>query len=94
LLGKPGQAVSDAAIISIDRLGTDVRMRLGTEYIVKRMGFDEVCAALTPTLYSTTPQFLILQPLFQIPDSGPLSSSTAIPSKAMFPDRSIRMMAL
>jgi len=40
LLSKPNQPVSDAAFISIDRLGTDVRVRFGTEYSVERIGFD------------------------------------------------------
>jgi len=41
LLSKPGQPVSDAAFISIDRLGADVRVRFGTEYSVERIGFDQ-----------------------------------------------------
>ena len=46
LLSKPGQPVSDAAFISIDRLGADVRVRFGTEYSVERIGFDQVCSCL------------------------------------------------
>ncbi len=40
-LGSPGDAVSDAAFISIDRLGTDVRVRQGTDYSVQRLGFEQ-----------------------------------------------------
>ncbi len=42
MLGSPGDAVSDAAFISIDRLGTDVRVRQGTDYSVQRIGFEQV----------------------------------------------------
>lgn len=42
LIVKPGPAAGDAAFISIDRLGTDVRVRFGTEYSVHRVGFDQV----------------------------------------------------
>ena len=49
LLVKPGHTTSDAAFISIDRLGTDVRVRFGTEYTVQRLGFDQVCATVLST---------------------------------------------
>ena len=42
MLGSPSNAVSDAAFISIDRLGTDVRVRQGTDYSVQRIGFEQV----------------------------------------------------
>jgi len=41
-LSRPQLAADDAAFISIDRLGTDVRVRHGTEYSVERLSFDTV----------------------------------------------------
>ncbi|KAK9909774.1 hypothetical protein WJX75_007283 [Coccomyxa subellipsoidea] len=38
-LSRPGSAVDDAAFISIDRLGADVRVRRATDYIVERLTF-------------------------------------------------------
>ena len=45
-LSRPQLAADDAAFISIDRLGTDVRVRHGNEYSVERLSFDTVRAAL------------------------------------------------
>ena len=42
LLSRPDQPADDVAFISIDRLGTDVRVRHGNEYCVERLGFDFV----------------------------------------------------
>ncbi|CAL8467835.1 g7373 [Coccomyxa elongata] len=38
-LSRPGSTVDDAAFISIDRLGADVRTRRATDYIVERLTF-------------------------------------------------------
>jgi hypothetical protein len=43
-LSRPGSAVDDAAFISIDRLGADVRVRRATDYIVERLTFPTVCS--------------------------------------------------
>ena len=45
-LSRPQLVADDAAFISIDRLGTDVRVRHGNEYSVERLSFDTVRAAL------------------------------------------------
>lgn len=42
LLSRNNQPADDAAFISIDRLGTDVRVRHGNEYSIERLGFDFV----------------------------------------------------
>lgn len=42
LMSYNNQPAEDAAFISIDRLGTDVRIRHGNEYSVERLGFDFV----------------------------------------------------
>lgn len=42
LLAKSNQPADDAAFISIDRLGTDVRVRHGNDYSVERLAFDFV----------------------------------------------------
>ena len=42
LMSRNNQPAEDAAFISIDRLGTDVRIRHGNEYSVERLGFDFV----------------------------------------------------
>ena len=42
LLSRPGHPADDAAFISVDRLGADVRVRSGGEYSVERIGFDGV----------------------------------------------------
>ncbi len=39
---SPGTPLQDAHIISVDRLGADVRVRKGLEYSVQRVGFREV----------------------------------------------------
>ncbi len=52
MLGSPGDAVSDAAFISIDRLGTDVRVRQGTDYSVQRIGFEQVRTLTAACIYS------------------------------------------
>lgn len=44
-LSRPGSTVDDAAFISIDRLGADVRTRRATDYIVERLTFPTVRAA-------------------------------------------------
>jgi hypothetical protein len=44
-LSRPGSAVDDAAFISIDRLGADVRVRRATDYIVERLTFPTVSAS-------------------------------------------------
>ena len=45
VFGRNNQAAEDAAFISIDRMGTDVRVRHGNEYSVQRLGFDFVSAS-------------------------------------------------
>ncbi|KAK9816434.1 hypothetical protein WJX72_000205 [[Myrmecia] bisecta] len=40
LVATSSQPADDAALISIDRLGADVRVRTGTDYSVERLGFD------------------------------------------------------
>ena len=45
LLSRNNQPAEDAAFISIDRLGTDVRVRHGNDYSVERLGFDFVSPA-------------------------------------------------
>lgn len=40
MLSKCEKPVDDAAFISIDRLGADVRIRRGGEYSVERVGFE------------------------------------------------------
>ena len=47
-LSRPQLAADDAAFISIDRLGTDVRVRHGNEYSVERLSFDTVHATAAP----------------------------------------------
>ena len=47
-LSRPQLAADDAAFISIDRLGTDVRVRHGNEYSVERLSFDTVRVATAP----------------------------------------------
>lgn len=42
LLSRNNQPAEDAAFISIDRQGTDVRVRHGNDYSVERLGFDFV----------------------------------------------------
>ena len=42
LMSHNNQPAEDAAFISIDRLGTDVRIRHGNDYSVERLGFDFV----------------------------------------------------
>ena len=49
-LSRPQLAADDAAFISIDRLGTDVRVRHGNEYSVERLSFDTVRAAALSAL--------------------------------------------
>lgn len=41
----PANLADDAAIISIDRLGADVRVRRATDYIVERLTFSSVRAS-------------------------------------------------
>lgn len=43
-LSRPSNMADDAAIISIDRLGADVRVRRATDYIVERLTFSSVHA--------------------------------------------------
>ena len=43
-LSRPGTPCDDAAFISIDRLGADVRVRRATDYIVERLAFATVRA--------------------------------------------------
>lgn len=42
LLSASEREADDAAFISIDRLGADVRVRRGGDYVVERVGFDMV----------------------------------------------------
>jgi len=42
VMSHNNQPAEDAAFISIDRRGTDVRIRHGNEYCVERLGFDFV----------------------------------------------------
>jgi hypothetical protein len=42
LLSKRDQPADDAAFISIDGRGADVRVRTGGDYSVERIGFDRV----------------------------------------------------
>ena len=46
VFSRNNQAAEDAAFISIDRMGTDVRVRHGNEYSVQRLGFDFVSSSL------------------------------------------------
>lgn len=39
LMSRPGQSADDAAVISVDRLGADIRVRAGSDYSVERLGF-------------------------------------------------------
>ena len=55
LVGKPNQPADDAAFISIDRLGADVRVRQGTEYSVERLGFDFVRPSSLPCIDDQRP---------------------------------------
>lgn len=47
VLSRPhgGGPADDAALISIDRLGADVRVRFGTDYGIERVCFETVRAA-------------------------------------------------
>lgn len=45
-LSKSDSPADDAAFISIDRLGADVRIRRGGDYSVKRIGFDSPVESL------------------------------------------------
>ena len=57
LFGRNNQPAEDAAFISIDKLGTDVRVRHGNEYSVKRLGFDFVSFSYTsPCCCTSQPQ--------------------------------------
>ena len=40
-MSRPGQSADDAAVISVDRLGADVRVRAGSDYSVERLGFSQ-----------------------------------------------------
>ena len=46
LLSQTHGSVDDAAFISIDKLGADVRVRRGGEYAVERIGFDRAVESL------------------------------------------------
>ncbi len=46
LLSRTHGAADDAAFISIDKLGADVRVRRGGEYSVERVGFDRAVESL------------------------------------------------
>jgi hypothetical protein len=50
LLSRRDLPADDAAFISIDGRGADVRVRTGGEYNVERIGFDEVCEGLSCVL--------------------------------------------
>jgi len=50
-MSRPGSSVDDAAFISIDRLGADVRVRRATDYIVERITFPTVVTPLPSHLY-------------------------------------------
>ncbi len=39
LMSRPGNAADDAVVISIDRLGADIRVRAGSDYSIERLGF-------------------------------------------------------
>ncbi|KAK9822096.1 hypothetical protein WJX74_007082 [Apatococcus lobatus] len=39
LMSRPGQQADDAAVISVDRLGADIRVRAESDYSVERLGF-------------------------------------------------------
>ena len=43
VFSQPDRHVDECAFISIDRLGTDVRVRVGSEYSVERLSFNTVC---------------------------------------------------
>jgi len=45
-LSRPKSIVDDAAFISIDRQGADVRVRRSSEYVVERMTFSTVRTAM------------------------------------------------
>ena len=42
LLGQPDREADDAVFISVDKLGADIRVRKGGDYLVERVGFDKV----------------------------------------------------
>lgn len=44
LLSQPELAAEEALFISIDKLGADIRVRKGIEYVVERVGWDTVGA--------------------------------------------------
>jgi hypothetical protein len=46
LLSSPDHAADDAAVISIDKLGADVRVRKGGDYSVVRVGFTREVESL------------------------------------------------
>lgn len=50
LLSRRDLPADDAAFISIDGRGADVRVRTGGEYNVERIGFDEVCEGFSRVL--------------------------------------------
>lgn len=51
-LSRPKSTVDDAAFISIDRQGADVRVRRSNEYVVERMTFSTVrCCFLEALLH-------------------------------------------
>ncbi|KAK9835196.1 hypothetical protein WJX81_005094 [Elliptochloris bilobata] len=52
-LSRPQLAADDAAFISIDRLGTDVRVRHGNEYSVERLSFDTHVHTVEEALVAT-----------------------------------------
>lgn len=42
LMSPQGTTADDAAIISVDKMGIDVRIRFGHDYFMERVGFNEV----------------------------------------------------
>ncbi|GAB4823563.1 hypothetical protein N2152v2_010609 [Parachlorella kessleri] len=56
LLGQPEREADDAVFISVDKLGADIRVRKGGDYLVERVGFDRAACPLTQAC-------LLLQPV-------------------------------
>ena len=85
MLGSPGDAVSDAAFISIDRLGTDVRVRQGTDYSVQRIGFEQVRASARPAPHSgpTACCVLVLSLFEGAAQHGAIQAACVLPKRSV-----------
>lgn len=59
VFGRNNLPAEDAAFISIDKLGTDVRVRHGNDYSVQRLGFDEVSRRMSHSNLAISPSLLL-----------------------------------